>query len=220
LWERIAARLSLIHRTLELEACRSGRGESDLRSALTEVDGLQDLIARANDGSVVDEDINPHLAQIAGRRFQLPDGTEQPYLTDEELHYLALRRGTLDDVERGLVEHHVDATYRFLKSIPWPEDLGHLADYAYAHHEMLDGSGYPRHLHAKDIPIQARIITVADMFDALTQSDRPYKPALPAAEALDILRREAQEGRLDKALVDLLIQSRAYDHLVPRKRWW
>jgi len=112
----------------------------------------------------------------------------------------------------------VEATYNFLKSIPWTDNLKHIAEYAYAHHEKLDGSGYPRHLGAKDIPIQARIITIADIFDALTESHRPYKPALPCADALEILRREAGAGRLDKGLVDVLIQTRAYER-APTRRW-
>src|SRR5206468_2466443 len=108
--------------------------------------------------------------------------------------------------------------YRFLKGIPWTDDLKNIGEYAYAHHEKLDGSGYPRHLEAKDIPIQARIITVADMFDALTQSDRPYKPALSSTDALELLRGEASAGRIDSALVDVLIHSRVYEQ-APTRNW-
>src|ERR1051325_5098626 len=110
---------------------------------------------------------NPRALSRRSRHFRDPDGQETPYLTSEELHYLQIRRGTLDERERALIESHVTATYQFLSSIPWTDNVKNVAAYAYAHHERLDGSGYPRHLDAKDIPVQARIIALADMFDAL-----------------------------------------------------
>jgi len=216
LWERVAARFDLIRQTLELQQCRGSTTATDMSATMTELDQMLDVVTRANEGTVSEHEVSDELVVIAHRRLPLPDGTEIPYLTDEELHYLTLRQGTLDERERSAVEFHVEATYRFLKRIPWTDDLKNIAEYAYAHHEKLDGSGYPRHLEAKDIPVQARIITIADMFDALTQSDRPYKPALSSVEALEILRSEASAGRIDKALVDVLVQSRVYERAATR----
>lgn len=213
LWERVSARFDLIRRTLELEHCRGSGADGNLRAALDEVERARRTIRDANEPTIIDGDAGDVLSEIARRRFCGPDGEETPYLTDEELHYLEIRRGTLDERERALIEFHVDATYQFLSSIPWTDDVKNVAEYAYAHHEKLDGSGYPRRLAAKDIPIQARIITMADMFDALTQSDRPYKPALSPDRALAILEEEADAGHIDGVLLRIMIQSRAYERL-------
>jgi HD-GYP domain-containing protein (c-di-GMP phosphodiesterase class II) len=133
-----------------------------------------------------------------------------PYVTQDELHFLRIPKGSLDERERREIESHVEQTYRFLTQIPWTEDLRNVAEIAYGHHEKLDGRGYPRGIVADEIPIQTRIMTIADIFDALTASDRPYKRALPAERALDILKMEAKDGMLDDALVNLLIESQIY----------
>ncbi len=150
------------------------------------------------------------LDDIASRTFQRVDGGAAPYLTDEELHFLRIRSGTLDDDERSEVESHVDEGRMFLADIPLTDDLKNLVTYACDHHEKLDGSGYPKGLKGDEIPLQARLITLADMFDALTEGDRPYKPAMPVDEALGLLRSEARAGRLDSDLLEIMIQSRAF----------
>jgi HD-GYP domain-containing protein (c-di-GMP phosphodiesterase class II) len=137
-----------------------------------------------------------------------------PYLTPDELHYLEIPQGTLDGRERAEVESHAEATYRFLVEIAWTDDLKRVATYAYDHHEKLDGTGYPRKLKGKEIPIQSRIITIADIFDALTEADRPYKPAVSAEQALEILQLEANAGRLDSELVQILVDSQVYRRIL------
>jgi hypothetical protein len=106
---------------------------------------------------------------------------------------------------------HVTKTFLYLSNIPWTDDLKNLAVYAYGHHEKLNGTGYPRHLTGDDIPIQMRLITIADMFDALTASDRPYKPAVTADQALDFLRSQGESGLVDLDLVKLMAESRSYE---------
>ena len=224
LWERLNARFDLIYRTIELdyERKRAAASCEPNRQAVLEaldrarIHDLQDLerfrrIAReANQPDVLAKAPHSALEEMATLRFVRPDGTSAPYLTEEELHFLQLPKGTLDATERAEVEAHVEETYRFLAGIPWTDDLSNLAKYAYAHHEKLNGSGYPRRLVAKDIPIQSRIMTIADMFDALTESDRPYKAAVSAETALDILRAEAKAGLLDANLVQLLAETKVY----------
>ena len=144
---------------------------------------------------------------IADRTYVEPDGRERPYLTTEELHYLQIRRGTLDDRERALVEYHAEATHRFLSQIPWTDDLEHVDTYAYGHHEKLDGSGYPLGLQAADMPLPMRIIGLCDMYDALTAADRPYKRALSHGEAVAVLQEDANAGRLDEELLRILRES-------------
>jgi HD-GYP domain len=229
LWERIDARFDLIRRTMELEDCRNraaGRSPArsdligsddpgrDLVERIAELERLRRLVAQANEPTAFDAVPNAELLDIAARMYERPDGTMAPYLTQEELHYLQVSHGTLDEQERAGVQAHVDQTNRFVSQIPWTRDLEHIADYAYGHHERLNGSGYPRGLRGDEIPLQTRMIAIADMFDALTEGDRPYKPAVSAERALDILAAEAREGSLDAELVRLLIDSQAYRRIL------
>ena len=210
LYERVNARFDLIRRTLELDHCLpdGASGDGDLSAALEELDEMRRTVFRANEPLIVDGDVSDSLADIAARRYRAPDGAEQPYLTSEELHYLELRRGTLDERERAQVEYHVEATRRLLSGVLWTDELKNVTTYAYGHHEKLDGTGYPRRLHAPDIPVQTRMIELCDMFDALTEADRPYKHSLSAEAAFDVLSEEANAGRIDGELLRILMESR------------
>ena len=209
LYERVTARFDLIRRTLELDHCvpRESLGDGDLFAALDELDGMRETVHHANEPTIVDREPNGELADIAARRFRGPDGRAMPYLTDEELHFLELRRGTLDDRERAQAEYHAEATYRLLRSVLWTDDLKNVSNYAYGHHEKLDGSGYPRRLRAPDIPLQMRIVGLCDMYDALTEADRPYKHALPTTAAFEVLQEEANAGRIDGELLRIMMRS-------------
>ena len=131
-------------------------------------------------------------------------------LTAPELDALTLARGSLTPDERLEIQSHVSHTFAFLNHIPWTGSLSAVADIAHAHHEKMDGSGYPYGLVGDAIPIQSRIMTVADIFDALTAGDRPYKRSLGVDTALEILRHEADTGKVDPILVDVFIDSQAY----------
>ena len=211
LYERVTARFDLIHRTLELDHCvpSESSGDGDLSAALSELDAMRATVHDANEPSIVDREPNGDLARIAAQRFRGPDGAEMTYLTEEELHFLELRRGTLDDRERAQAEYHAEATYRLLRRVLWTDDLKNVANYAYGHHEKLDGTGYPRRLRAPDIPLQMRMVGLCDMYDALTQADRPYKHALLPTAAFAVLRDEANAGRIDAELLRILRQSLA-----------
>ena len=209
LYERVVARFDLIRRTLELEHCdvHESSRDGELSPLLHELDEMRATVCRANEPSIVDRDASGDLEKIAARRFRGPDNREMPYLTSEELCFLQLRRGTLDDRERAQAEYHAEATHRLLSGVLWTDELKNVAVYAYGHHEKLDGSGYPRRLRASDIPLQTRIVGLCDMFDALTQSDRPYKRALPAKDAFGVMRAEADAGRIDGELLQIMIRS-------------
>ena len=170
------------------------------------------IVVAANEpGSLLNQS-SAELADIASHTFERFGGrTSTPYLTREELHFLQHSVGTLDAEERAEVESHVDEARRFLWQHPLTDDLKNLVTYACDHHEKLDGSGYPDGLRGDEIPLQSRLITLADIFDALTEAGRPYKPAMSADAALDVLREEAAAGRLDADLVEHMIESRAYD---------
>jgi HD-GYP domain-containing protein (c-di-GMP phosphodiesterase class II) len=213
-WERIDARFDLIRRTIELESCRTGtsssssRGhEAELAIRLSQLEHYRDVVRIANEPSVLDAPVAAELLVIAQRTFERPDGSVAPYLTPEEVHYLQLPKGTLDDRERVTVEGHVTASRDLLSDIPWTDDLKGLVTYAYGHHELLNGDGYPQQLAGDEIPLQTRLITVADIFDALTASDRPYKPAVSVERALEMLQADAAAGQLDPELVKIMVES-------------
>jgi HD-GYP domain-containing protein (c-di-GMP phosphodiesterase class II) len=134
----------------------------------------------------------------------------EPLLREDELRALRVPRGTLADYERREIEAHVTHTFRFLSQIPWTAELRNVAEIAYGHHEKLNGLGYPRGLTATQLPVQVRMMTIADIFDALTATDRPYRRALPPERALDILRREADAGELDRDLLATFIESETF----------
>ena len=231
LLERVEARFDLIRRTYEADFHaeraqmleRGGgdayrRAEASVREQfeqrLRELDELRAAVRRANEPSVLPEAAAEILDTLSQRTFRGPDEAPVPFVTNDELHFLRIPKGSLDERERREIESHVEQTYRFLTQIPWTDDLRNVAEIAYGHHEKLDGRGYPRGVVADEIPIQTRIMTIADIFDALTASDRPYKRALPSERALDILKMEAQEGMLDQPLVDLLIESQIYKRVL------
>src|SRR6185295_15077611 len=150
------------------------------------------------------------------RWFLDMDGNRQPFLTPSEVQALSIRKGSLSEQERHEIESHVTHTFRFLSEIPWTGEYRRVPEIAYAHHEKLDGTGYPRKLAAADIPVQSKMMTISDIFDALVAWDRPYKKSVPVEKALDILRDEAGHGKLDSALLTLFIDAKVYEK-TPRR---
>lgn len=222
LWERVNARFDLIRRTTEVEYYRKrirlaaedhaaiARLDAALAAEVAQLEQFRTVVREANEPQMTAGHSVEALRAIAQRTFEACDGATIPFLTTDELHFLELAQGTLDDRERAEIESHVEETFRFLDQIPWTDDLKNLASYAYGHHEKLNGSGYPRRLSGDAIPLQTRMITLADIFDALTAADRPYKPAVPADRALEIIQSDANAGLLDQDLVRVLVDSRAY----------
>lgn len=150
------------------------------------------------------------LETINARTFLDFDGVEKPLLSDDELRYLMINKGNLDPRERRKIESHVTHTYRFIVQIPWTRELRHIPAIAYGHHEKLNAKGYPRQIAAAAIPVQTRMMTISDIYDALTATDRPYKRAVPWERALDILRDEAKEGAIDNAVLSAFIEAKVF----------
>ena len=171
---------------------------------------LWSQLLRANEPSVLPADIDLALEELKHFNFLNEEGQQEPLLQTFEFADLSLAKGSLTLDERQQIESHVKHTYAFLRLIPWTADLARLPEIAYAHHEKLDGSGYPRGLKREQIPLGARIMSIADIFDALTAGDRPYKAALPRERAFDILAQEARAGRIDAELLQVFIDARAY----------
>lgn len=180
-----------------------------------------DAIIQANEPTVLPEGSFEELREINAHTFVDFDGTERPLLGDDELRFLMINRGNLDPTERREIESHVTHTYRFLDQIPWTAALKGIPTIAYGHHEKLNGAGYPRQLTAEAIPVQTRMMTISDIYDALTATDRPYKRAVPLERAIHILRDEAAEGAIDAALLETFVDARVFEsvkHDVEQRR--
>jgi len=166
-------------------------------------------VLRANEPTVLHVRAPDELREIQDYTFPDEDG-HAPLLHDFEFSSLVLPKGSLSPEERSEIESHVSHTFTFLSLIPWTRDLAHLPEYAYAHHEKLDGTGYPRGLQQREIPVQSRMMAISDIYDALTAPDRPYKLAVPPERALDILGHEARAEKIDATLLKVFIESRAW----------
>jgi HD-GYP domain-containing protein (c-di-GMP phosphodiesterase class II) len=133
-----------------------------------------------------------------------------PLLSEDEIYNLSIRKGTLNDEERTIINNHAAITYKMLSKLPFPRKLRKIADYAAAHHEKLDGSGYPLGLKGSDLPLQARIIALADIFEALTAKDRPYKKGKTLSEAMTIMKQMVKDHHIDINLFDLFVKEKIY----------
>lgn len=170
------------------------------------------LVDAVNTAGFVGEDRIEELKEAAALTFTGPDGKVIKWLSEEEYGALTIRKGTLSEAERKIMESHVLVTDKLLSKIRFSKDLSHVREWAASHHEYLDGSGYPKGLSGAQIPREVRIITILDIFDALVADDRPYKPGMPVERALSILTAMAEkEGKLDSELTKLFVKSRCWE---------
>ncbi len=184
-------------------------------SSRVQLQRFLDAIVRANEPTILTEGTFEELSEINERLFVDFDGMEKPLLSDDELRYLMINRGNLDERERREIESHVTHTYRFLEQIPWTRELKGIPLIAWGHHEKLDGSGYPRGVQSDAIPVQTRMMTISDIYDALTATDRPYKRAVATERALDILHDEAKHGHVDVALLSAFVEAKVFEAVQP-----
>jgi len=223
----IKQRYAFVRRTLERDFWRKRtefleeHGKKGYESFLTTLDGeqrreLQDLdrfldtVRQANEPSLLPEASAQDLTAFARRTYRRIDDAEEPLLTPEEVRFLTIPKGSLDEQERSEIESHVTHTWRFLLEIPWTRELQQVPIIAYGHHEKLDGRGYPRGIAGDAIPIQTRMMTISDIYDALTAADRPYKRAVALETALDIMTQEVKEGQLDAELFRLFVDAKVF----------
>ncbi|MEZ2318267.1 MAG: HD domain-containing phosphohydrolase [Microcoleus sp.] len=162
-----------------------------------------EVLLEANEPHILAAEPLAQLRELARQTYRDIDGEIKPLLDQDEILQLMVSRGNLTVVERAAIESHVTHTYEFLKQIPWTKDLKNVPEIAYGHHEKLDGTGYPLGLKQSEIPIQAQLMTIADIYDALTAGDRPYKRALRTEAALKILRQEATHNKINSDLLQL-----------------
>lgn len=233
--DRIRQRVALIKRSIELRHAgrkvdylltKGRRGYSrhaaaldgELEETLAELDASLDRIVMANEPTVLPRDVVAHIRDLALRTFPEHQGSGQTLITPQEAEILAIPRGSLTEEEVREIRSHVVHTFQFLSQIPWTKEFRRIPDIARSHHEKLDGSGYPYAMKGDEIPLQSRIMTIADIFDALTASDRPYKKSVPFEQALAILDAERSAGAIDTALLELFIQARVYERTLHRQQ--
>ncbi len=185
--------------------------EAIIQDRQTETDRLIALVRQSDMPTVLPEEIADGLGLVGELEFTHWSGERRQLVERSDLNCLRIRKGSLSESERLEIESHVTHTFRFLNQIPWTRDLQGVPEIAFAHHEKLGGSGYPRGLQAAAIPVQSRAMTISDIFDALTAQDRPYKLAVPLAKSLNILHEEANDGNVDRVLLELFIEARIFE---------
>ncbi|MBF8268571.1 MAG: phosphohydrolase [Gammaproteobacteria bacterium] len=219
--ELVETRFEILKRDREIQLLRKKLAElgsdpdpktdSLFQSELIRLTDEYDFIRRSNiGGESMSETDKVNIRTIASRTWQGPDGTQQKLLTDEEIYNLVVERGTLTAEERKVINNHIVVTINMLESLPYPKHLESVPEYAGGHHEKMDGTGYPRGLTRDQMSIPARMMGIADIFEALTAGDRPYKKAMPLSQALSILGRMKLGNHIDPDLFDLFISEKVY----------
>jgi len=220
----INARFEVLKRDAEirvlkekLEAKEKGKRVNDkkldktLAAELEQLDRDREFLNVCNVGgesmAKADQD---RVERIAAYRWVNNDGIETNFLTEEETYNLNIKKGTLTPEEREIINHHIVATIKMLESLPYPKHLRRVPEFACGHHEKMDGTGYPRGLTRDEMSVQARVMGIADIFEALTADDRPYKPAMPVSEALQILGRMKTTNHVDPDLFDVFVRKKVY----------
>ena len=179
-----------------------------------ELEGFEadrEFLRRCNiGGEFMRDDDKTEVRRIAGQTWVDQAGREQPFLSQEEVYNLTIERGTLTPEERQIINYHIEATIKMLESLPYPKHLERVPEFAGGHHERMDGKGYPRGLNRAQMSVQARAMGIADIFEALTAGDRPYKDAMTLSTALTILGRMKEDEHIDPDLFDVFIREKVY----------
>jgi HD-GYP domain-containing protein (c-di-GMP phosphodiesterase class II) len=211
--ELIDTRFEVVRRDAELAQLKAGASAEQMAVQFKAIDADREFLRRSNIGgeAMTDADI-ARVREIAARYpWRRPDGSIGPFLTDDEIENLTIRAGTLTGAERQIINHHIEVTIRMLESLPWPRHLKNVPEYAGGHHERMDGKGYPRGLTREQMSVQARCMGIADIFEALTAKDRPYKKGKTLTESLTILGKFKLNGHVDPDLFDIFMWEKVYE---------
>ena len=217
LFDRVAlvdTRFEIVKRDMQIAALRSGAGEASLAEKFKSLDDDRAFIRHTNVGGefMRDEDVE-RVKQLATKyRWVDPTGTECNFLSEDEVKNLTIRAGTLTADERQIINHHIDLTIEMLEALPWPKHLTNVPEYAGGHHERMDGKGYPRGLTRDQMSVQARCMGIADIFEALTAKDRPYKKGKTLTESLTILGKMKLGQHVDPDLFDIFMWEKVYEN--------
>ena len=217
IFDRVAlidTRFEIVKRDLLIAALRAGKNETDLAAKFKEVDDDRAFVRHANIGGefMRDEDVERVKRLAAKYRWTDPSGRESDFLSEDEVKNLTIRAGTLTADERQIINHHIDLTIEMLEALPWPKHLTNVPEYAGGHHERMDGKGYPRGLTREQMSVQARCMGIADIFEALTAKDRPYKKGKTLTESLTILGKMKLGQHIDPDLFDVFMWEKVYEN--------
>ncbi len=210
------AEIDMLRRQLALrpqvDAAAEARLQHDLQAQRRQLDEERAFLRHTNLGSEAmgPEDVARVQTIGTAHRWRNPDGWVEDFLSHDEIENLSIHSGTLTRAERGIINHHIVATIKMLESLPWPSHLRNVPEYAGGHHERMDGKGYPRGLRRDQLSWQARMLGLADIFEALTAADRPYKQAMTLSQALVVMRRMTEGGHIDPDLFDVFMRERVY----------
>jgi len=192
-----------------------GEGEATIRAEyaarIRQLDDDREFLRHCNiGGEAMSDEAQQRVRQIAAYQWRDADGKTGNFISDDEVENLSIRAGTLTAAEREIINHHIVVTIKMLESLPWPRYLRNVAEYAGGHHECMNGKGYPRGLTREQMSVQARMMGIADIFEALTAKDRPYKPGKTLTESLTILGKLKLDGHIDPDLFDVFIREKVY----------
>jgi hypothetical protein len=204
-------RFEVLKRDAEIDALKNSPGEKELRQRLRNLDDDRKFLHACNVGGerMREEDME-RVRRIAQYRWRDMAGHDVSFLTEDEVKNLTIRSGTLNEEERKIINHHIVATIKMLDALPWPRHLTNVPEYAGGHHERMDGKGYPKGLTREQMSVQARCMGIADIFEALTAKDRPYKKGKTLSESLEILGKFRLNGHIDPDLFDVFVRRKVY----------
>ena len=219
-------RFEVLKRDAEIAMLRKGGGDpsadkgqnsaveaarAEYAARIRQLDDDREFLRHCNVGSeAMSEAAQERVRQIAAYQWSDVNGKTSNFLSEDELENLTIRAGTLTTAEREIINHHIDVTIKMLESLPWPKHLKNVPEYAGGHHERMDGNGYPRGLTRDQMSVQARVMGIADIFEALTAKDRPYKKGKTLTESLTILGKFKLAGHIDPDLFDVFIRKKVY----------
>ncbi len=200
-----------LERLAEADGRMKGEIEAEYREEIRQIEADRAFIHTCNTGGeFMPPEDQERISRIGRRAWTGLQGKSEPFLSDNEIYNLQIARGTLTPEERKVINHHIVMTIKMLEGLPFPKKLRQVPEYAGGHHERMDGKGYPNGLTREQMSIPARIMAIADVFEALTAADRPYKEAKPLSESLKILGFMKKDGHIDPDLFDVFIHERIY----------
>ncbi len=202
--DNILIRFKLIESWYEIDYLKGNITKEQFESHKAEMKKIISFIQEIDGIEYLSDELYLKVQQLRFKVYIGSDGREESYFTEDEIEHLSIRRGTLTENERDLMQSHVEMTMKILSKVEFSDVYSQVPVWAGQHHEFLDGSGYPNHLTAKDLSLETRILTVSDIYDALTATDRPYKKPMSVDYALSIMNGMVKKGKLDSAIVKLL----------------
>jgi HD-GYP domain-containing protein (c-di-GMP phosphodiesterase class II) len=215
--ELVDTRFEVLLRDAEIARLKGEISDADYEQRVQQIAADRELVHRSNTGGEFMDDAQVQaIARLGSLQLRVGDGGPRPLLSADELENLSIRRGTLTAAEREIINHHIVMTIRMLEALPWPAHLTKVPEYAGGHHERMDGKGYPRGLTREQMSIPARVMGIADIFEALTARDRPYKHGMSLSESLRILGRMKQDHHVDPDLFDIFLRERVYREYAER----